>query len=373
VPAAPVYQYSTLTADAQLRLLTAMIPEGRIATHSATHLPDLEHRVAERLGRTAAVAVDSGSAALALAVRALHLGPEHEVIIPEAGWVSVGAAANSTGASVRVAPVTEHLAPGWEQIAELITGRTGAVILAHLRGRSAPDTELIALELAERGIPLIEDCAQAWAVTAHGRPAGARGLIATLSVQYFKLIAVGEGGLLVADDPDLLSYVRAVAGDTRQPTPTAVWRGKNRMTEASAALALPQLAYLDALTANLRAQQLAILDALVPVPGISSLLPPTATDVASGNGSLTGLWLPRPAIAEHLADTLYRRGYRAWWPGPGDLHTADAWPTQPAARIVDLRRYLDIQTPWLPPDEHASFAAILADTVRAALKEASAR
>jgi dTDP-4-amino-4,6-dideoxygalactose transaminase len=370
-PAPAAYQYSTLTADQQIRLVTAAIASGEIGTFGAHHLPDLETAVAGRIGRREAIAVDSGSGsgALALAIRALGLGPDHEVIIPEIGWVSIGAAVADAGARVLVAPATEALMPEWKQIHPLITPATGAVVLAHIRGRAALGTARIAVELADRGIPLIEDCAQAWGVTADGRPAGAWGTLATFSVQTYKMIAVGEGGLLVGDDPDTIGLARALAGDTRQTLPQATWRGKRRMTEISAALALPQLDHLDTLTSGLRTLQSMLADVLADIVGPDAVLP-AHDGIAASNGSIVGIWLPSPELARRAADALFGAGLRSWWPGPGDLHAAAAWPAGPVATLVDPQRYLDIQVPHLPAEQHKEFveacATVIADVVDAA-------
>lgn len=364
-----VYQYSTLTAREQSQLATTAITSGAIATFDATHIPSLERQVASRLGRAGAVAVDSGSAALALAMRGLKIGPGQNVIIPEVGWVSIGTAAAAAGASVTVVPVDATLMPAWEQIEPALTRATSAVVLAHLRGRPASDITRITTELAAREIPLIEDCAQAWDVTADGKPAGARGHVTALSTQTYKMIAVGEGGIVVADDAGLLSFVRAVGGNTREPTPDAVWRGKNRMTEVSAALALPQLAYLPTLTARLRLLQHQLADRLARVAGIKEILPATPAAVEAGNGSITGMWLPTATAAQRLASAYFRAGLRGWWPGPGDLHTADAWPAQPPHHLVDVRCYVDLQTPWLPQQEHEAFCHHVATITVEALGE----
>ena len=364
----PIYQYSVLTAAEQVRLAAHVISTGAIATFDACHLRELEHAVAARIGRADAVAVDSGSSALALAVRGLGVGPGHEVIIPEVGWVSIGAAAANAGATVRVAPVTTALTPGWEQIEPLLTPATAAVVLAHLRGRPAPGTRQIAAELTARGIPLIEDCAQAWGVTTDGRPAGAWGTAAAFSTQAYKVISTGEGGLLLADDPGLLSMVRALAGDTRQATPTAVWRGKHRMTEVSAALARPQLARLDALTAALRRLQRCTVQLLTAFDSIRAVLP-APPDIPAGNGSLVGLWVNTPEQARQLASAYHHAGLRSWWPGPGDLHTAAAWPAQPSQNIADVRCYVDLQIPWLPDDQHPGFASTVASVTAGTLDQ----
>jgi dTDP-4-amino-4,6-dideoxygalactose transaminase len=364
----PIYQYSVLTAAEQIRLAADVVSAGTLATFDAGHLPELERAVAAQVGRSGAVAVNSGSAALALAVRGLGIGPGQEVIIPEVGWVSIGTAVADCGATMRVAPVTETLTPGWNQIEPLINPATAAVILAHLRGRAAPGTRQVAARLAERGIPLIEDCAQAWGVTADTRPAGAWGTAAAFSAQTYKMIAVGEGGFLLADDPGLLGLTRALAGDTRQATPAPAWRGNHRMNEVSAALARPQLAYLDTLTAALRRLQHRAVSTLTPLAGLRIVLP-APQDIPAGNGSLVGLWLETPGQARRLADAYQQAGLRSWWPGPGDLHTAAAWPVQPDHRVTDVRCYLDLQIPWLPDDQHPNFAAAVTAVTADALAE----
>ncbi|MGA2825662.1 MAG: aminotransferase class I/II-fold pyridoxal phosphate-dependent enzyme [Streptosporangiaceae bacterium] len=369
--AAPVYQYSTLTAAEQARLASSVISASSADALGTGHLAELERAVAGRVRRAAAVAVDSGSAALALAVRGLGIHPGHEVIIPEVGWVSIGTAATDSGAAVRVAPVTETLTPGWEQIEPLITPATAAVILAHLRGRPAPGTEQITAELSARGIALIEDCAQAWGVTTDGRPAGAWGTAAAFSTQAYKMISTGEGGLLLADDSTFLGMIRALAGDTRQRAGAAVWRGKHRMTEVSAAVARPQLAHLDTLTAALRPLQRRIVQILTASGSIRAVLPAPA-DIPAGNGSLVGLWLSTPEQARQLADAYYQAGLRSWWPGPGDLHTAAAWPAQPSQNIADVRCYLDLQIPWLPDDQHPGFATTVASVTAGTLDQCAA-
>jgi len=365
---APVYQYSTLTAAEQARLACDVISAGSADALGPCHLAQLERAVAGRIGRTAALAVDSGSAALALAVRGLGIRPGHEVIIPEVGWVSIGTAVADTGAAVRVAPVTQTLTPGWEQIEPLITPATAAVILAHLRGRAAPGTAQITAELSARGIALIEDCAQAWGVTADGRPAGAWGTAAAFSTQAYKVISTGEGGLLLADDPAFLALIRALAGDTRQRASAAVWRGKHRMTEVSAALARPQLARLDALTAALRRLQRCTVQLLTAFDSIRAVLP-APPDIPAGNGSLVGLWVNTPEQARQLASAYHHAGLRSWWPGPGDLHTAAAWPAQPSQNIADVRCYLDLQIPWLPDDQHPGFATTVASVTAGTLDQ----
>jgi hypothetical protein len=143
------------------------------------------------------------------------------------------------------------------------------------------------------------------------------------------------------------------------------------MTEVSAALARPQLAHLDTLTAALRRLQRRIIE-LLTTSGCIRLVLPAPPDIPAGNGSQVGLWLSTPEQARRLADAYYRAGLRSWWPGPGDLHTAAAWPVQASQRITDVRCYVDLQVPWLPDDGHPGFAATVASVTAGAAGQCAA-
>lgn len=371
---AAVYQYSTLTAPDQNALVANVLASGELGMIGGHYVHDLERQVAERLHRHGAVATSSATAGIELLLRSLPATPmQDRVVIPEVCWISVPTAVGRAGKTPVVAPVTSDLTPHWEQIEPLLNANTAAVILAHFRGRPAPDTHRIADELARRDIALIEDCAQAWAVTLQGHPVGTRGVAAVFSTQTHKLIATGEGGLVVADDPDLLDALRAVGGDTRRRLPEgADGRGNTRMSELTAATALPQLDHLDRLTKSLRALQLQLIDVIQRSPKAPQVLPQQrkALDpigATSSNGSLVGMWLPNPRHARKLADELFQRGIRSWWPGPGDCHIAENWPlAQPACHgLVDLRCYLDIQVPALAEQHHVAYLELVYSALRA--------
>jgi dTDP-4-amino-4,6-dideoxygalactose transaminase len=231
----------------------------------------------------------------------------------------------------------------------------------------APDTRRIAAELAERGIPLIEDCAQAWGLfTLANRRNRARATAAVLSTQTYKLVATGEGGLVIADDPILADSIRALAGDTRIPTPKPVWRGNARMSEITAALALPQLQHLDEVITLLRPLQQRIVELVREAPGATAVIPDD-DGVATTNGSHAGVWFSTAEQAQHHAARLYRAGVRCWHPSAGDLHTSEAWPVQPALRgsSAHLHRYLDIQIPILDATDHDQFCLLVRQAMEA--------
>ncbi|WP_158088866.1 aminotransferase class I/II-fold pyridoxal phosphate-dependent enzyme [Thermoactinospora rubra] len=349
-----LYQYSQLTADAQTRLASQVIASGRLGAIGGHHVPRLETMVATRTGRAHAIATSSATAALELTLRALGVGPGSEVVIPALGWVSVGAAVAATGATVRIAPVTRYLTPSREHIAALLTPRTAAVVIAHLRGMPAAEISHIAADLCQRGIPLIEDCAQAWGVPG----VGTYGTAAFFSTQTYKLVATGEGGLAVCDDPALATTIRALSGDTRARTLQPRWRGNARMPEIAAALAIPQLERLDQLVAQVRSLQHPAAELLA---GLGSVLP-----IEPSNGTHVGLWCETPEAAAALAAQLDALGLRHWRPTSGDLHTCDAWPVQPDTATPDWNHYLDIQIPYAEGEDRRAFLDLLGQAVKPA-------
>ncbi|OLT41701.1 hypothetical protein BJF85_04595 [Saccharomonospora sp. CUA-673] len=367
-----VYQYSTLTAADQLERLTKVVSSGALGAIAGDHVREFEQQVAGYLGRQGAVATSSASAALELLLRCLSQREAAErVVVPEVCWISVPTAVLRSGRTPVIAPATSDLTPHWEQIEPLLDERTTVVILAHLRGRPAPDTQRITDELAQRGVTLIEDCAQGWGTTLDKQPVGGRGVAAVFSTETHKLVATGEGGIIATDDSHLLDGLRAVGGNTRIALPeNAGGRGNDRMSEITAASALPQLTHLNALRQTLRPLQDKLIGLLQDVPEVRSVLPTAIgkspnLDAEESNGSLVGVWLPTPGHANRVADHLFRLGVRHWWPGPGDPHLAMNWPGTPStASLVDMACYLDIQVPVLDESRHPAFL----DLIRSALR-----
>ena len=155
-----VFHYRLATAAEQEERVRRVLGTGALDAISGDEVALFEREAAGSLGRAGAVAVSSGSAGLALVLRALGVGPGERVVVPEYAWVSAGAAVSSVGAHVDVAAVTADLAPTWDQIAAILTPATRVVVLTHMRGLAAPDTPRIAGELGRRGVHLVEDCAQ---------------------------------------------------------------------------------------------------------------------------------------------------------------------------------------------------------------------
>ncbi|MFF0062072.1 DegT/DnrJ/EryC1/StrS family aminotransferase [Streptomyces sp. NPDC005279] len=205
----------------------------------------LEAEMAQLYSRADAVASSSGTAALHLAVAAAGVGPGDEVIttpLSDFGTVAPVMAQQARVVFADVRPEDGNLDP--EAVEAAITPRTKAVIAVHLFGGAA-DIDALRAICDRHGLVLIEDCAQAWlGEDTAGRLLGTRGDIACFSLQQYKHITAGDGGLSVTDDPALARHMRLFMDKGWDRTEGRIHReaGLNyRMTELTAAVARVQL------------------------------------------------------------------------------------------------------------------------------------
>lgn len=190
----------------------------------------------------ACVAVNSGTSALHLGALALGLGPGDEVIVPSFTFAATANAIAVTGATpvfVDIDLDTYCLDPS--AVESAITPRTRAIVAVHLYGQPA---NLLALSqiCTERGLALIEDAAQAHLAQFEGRPVGTWGEIKAFSFYPTKNMTSGEGGMLVAADPQLERSARLLRNQgmiVRYQNEVPGFN--NRMTEISAAIGIEQL------------------------------------------------------------------------------------------------------------------------------------
>lgn len=206
-----------------------------------------EDAIAALLGRRGAVATSSGTSALHLALLALGVGPNDEVLMPSYTCVAPLHAIGYVRATARLAeidPATYNLCP--EHAGRLLTRRTKAVIVPHMFGLPADLAPMAAWD-----VPLIEDCAQAFGATYAGRPVGSTGTVSVCSFYATKVLTTGEGGMLLSDSEAVLQQARDLRDyDGRT---TLVTRFNYKMTDMQAALGLSQLRRLPAFLARRRA------------------------------------------------------------------------------------------------------------------------
>ncbi|GLY28389.1 DegT/DnrJ/EryC1/StrS family aminotransferase [Kineosporia sp. NBRC 101731] len=178
-------------------------------TDGVNPVSDLEESWARQFGFEHCVAVSNGTAALALALAALGIGPGDEVIVPALTFIATGLAPlhqMAVPVFADVDPVTFTIDP--DDIERRITPRTRAIIPVHLHGAPA-DMDRINEIATRHGLAVVEDAAQAPGATHRGRPVGGIGDLGTFSLQVSKNIPTcGEGGLVVTRSAELAEAVR---------------------------------------------------------------------------------------------------------------------------------------------------------------------
>ena len=164
-------------------------------------LAAFEASFARWLGVRRAVGVASGTAALELALRALDVGPGAEVAVPALTAAPTAMAVLSVGATPLVVDVREDtLTMDPAALARTASPALAAVIPVHLYGQCA-DVETIAAWAGPRGVPVVEDAAQAHGATRGGRLAGSLARAACFSFYPTKnLGTAGDAGAVVSDD-----------------------------------------------------------------------------------------------------------------------------------------------------------------------------
>jgi dTDP-3-amino-3,4,6-trideoxy-alpha-D-glucose transaminase len=207
-----------------------------------------EAEFASYVGVQHAVGVGNGTDALHLALKALGVGPGDEVITVAHTAVATVAAIELCGASpvfVDIDPRTFTLDPA--KLALAASSRTKAIVPVHLYGHPA---NLAAIEqLATRlGIPIVEDCAQAHGALFSGKRVGSIGRVACFSFYPTKnLGALGDGGCVVTNDPELAQRVRELREYGWRERYVSATSGMNsRLDELQAAILRVKLRRLDA-------------------------------------------------------------------------------------------------------------------------------
>lgn len=215
-----------------------------------------EAEVAARVGVDHALALSSGTAALHLAL--LHLGarPGTCVVLSSMTFAATANAVAYCGAEpVFVDSLAEdgnvdpHLMLEAIDTLQAEGREVVAAIPVDLFGRCC-DYAVLEPGLAERGVPLLEDAAEALGASLDGRRAGSFGRVAALSFNGNKILTTSGGGMLLSDDEELTAHARSLSTQAREPVPwyehTEI--GYNyRLSNILAALGRGQLVRLDAM------------------------------------------------------------------------------------------------------------------------------
>lgn len=283
--------------------------------------PDLQHMVdtlekewCAAFGHKHALGVSSGTAALTIAMSALDIGPGDEVLVPGYLWVSCVAAVVRAGAIPKLVDVDDCFTLDPADVERKIGPNTRAALMVHMSGAPGRVAD-VARICRERGIALIEDCAQTAGASQNGKAVGTFGDIGIFSFQLNKNMTSGDGGMVVTERDDLfrrivalhdLGYPRNEKGrlDTSDET-CQLWGVGARMSELTGAMCLAQMRKLPQITGNMRASKWRIRNALSDIPGLGFR---TVPDPSGDTGPFMLMTLKDEATARRFVDALRAEG-----------------------------------------------------------------
>jgi dTDP-4-amino-4,6-dideoxygalactose transaminase len=287
------------------------------------------------VGTPHAVAVNSGTAALTLACRAIGLGPGDEAIVPSMTFVATAHVVRFCGAEPVLCDVLGSRDFGLDiaDVERRITPRTKAVLAVHFLGYTAAVTELREL-CDERGLVLIEDCAQSIAARVpDGRQSGTVGHVGCFSFFSKKQLCVGEGGMVITDSEDLAQKVRSLRSHAMTSGTWDRHRGHHesydvvdvgynfRLDEPRSALGLSRLARLDEDIAARRAAAREYRARIGGLPGLE--LPYDDEAVERGSHFAFAVLLEDRAARDAFRSALGEQGVQTtWYPA---LHSLTAY------------------------------------------------
>lgn len=276
--------YTEEEADAVRRVLLS----GRVNYWTGQECRQFENEFAAAVGCSHGVAVANGTLALEIALRALEIGPGDEVIVTPRSFVASASCVVNVGATpvfADVDPDSQNITA--DTVAAVLSPRTCAVLCVHLAGWPC-DMDAITTLARERGLRVIEDCAQAHGAMYRGRPVGSLGHIAAWSFCQDKIITTGgEGGMITTNDPALATLAWSYKDHGKSPE--ARWRpadpgqfrwlhdsiGTNaRMLEMQAVLGRIQLGRLPEWNARRRRHAMRIWSLAATLPGLRAPMPP---------------------------------------------------------------------------------------------------
>ncbi len=205
-----------------------------------------ENAFARFIGVPHATSVHNGTVAIHLALLAIGIQPGDEVIVPAFTYIaSVNTIIHAGATPVFVDSVEDTWQIDIADVARKITPRTKAVMAVHLYGQACAIEQLADL-CRQRGIKLVEDCAEAFGTySSSGRHVGTLGDVSTFSFFGNKTITTGEGGMVVSPHADVAKRAAHLKNQGVIPGGRMYWHDmvayNYRMTNIQAAIGLAQI------------------------------------------------------------------------------------------------------------------------------------
>ncbi|MFL5787661.1 MAG: DegT/DnrJ/EryC1/StrS family aminotransferase [Flavisolibacter sp.] len=254
MPGPGAYWFGKEEMDAVIKVMQS----GHLFRYGDENDPDFLHMVANMEKSFAyytnakfALATSSGTASLVASLMALDLKPGDEIIVPAYTFVASYSSIIFCGLTPILAEIDESLTLDPNDIEKRITPRTRAIMPVHMLGNSCNMDQI--MEIAKKNnLFVLEDACQATGASYKGKKLGTIGDIGAYSLNVFKTINSGDGGLVVTNNEEFYERAFGMHDQGHKPSRLGVEVGKRnmlglnfRMNELTAAVALAQLGKLD--------------------------------------------------------------------------------------------------------------------------------
>lgn len=315
--------------DSVTRVLKAKSPFRYYGPDPQFEALKLEKELAEFVGVSHCVVVSNGTTALQVALSSLDVGPGDEVIVPGYFWVSTVGAIIRSGAIPVLADVDESFNLDPDDLESKINERTKLAIAVPMGGVIGQISKIAEI-CRNKGIKLLEDCAQAAGASQFGKMAGSSGDISILSFQINKNMNAGEGGAVLMNNADLYKKAFAIhdTGYDKDENGAFIlddekkqfWGIGCRMSDLTAAVARQQLKKLPEVTRKMREFKNELKEIL---SGYSEPVPRYVEDPAGDSGGFLKMIFEDREAAYGFKDALVANGIKVEKGGFYPIHMED--------------------------------------------------
>jgi len=270
------YQNWPIIGPDDRRLINEVLDSGIVAGGTAPQVAALEREWAEYIGTKYCLTTNSGTAALHMSLAAVGAGPGDEVITSAFTFLASASCAlhqNAIPVFVDIDPRTYCMDP--DKLEAAITERTKAIIPVHIQGLPADMDRIMAIA-RRHNLYVIEDACQAHGATYKGRKVGGIGDIGTFSLNNYKNLPGGEGGLFNTNSLEYLEkgmLIRCFGDEIDEVSRRRIYNASilgymYRNQELPAAFARAQLRHLDEYNAIRIANANYLSQKLAQIPGV---------------------------------------------------------------------------------------------------------
>ncbi|MFC1552186.1 DegT/DnrJ/EryC1/StrS family aminotransferase [Candidatus Latescibacterota bacterium] len=300
--------------DEELKEIMDVMESGYLSRYGDFDDPAYKHKVytleqdfAEYSGVGHALATSSGTSALMLSLLSMGIEPGDEVIVPAYTFVATYTAAIFAGAVPVLAEIDESLTLDPEDFEHRITPKTKAVIPVHMLGNPC-DMDAVTEIALKHGLLVLEDACQAAGGSYKGRKLGSIGDMGAFSLNIYKTITAGDGGIITTDDRDLYERAFGFHDQGHSPNRGGLEVGHRsilglnfRVNELLGAVALAQLRKIDTITSTLRVKKKKLKDLISGMDGFKFR---TLGDPGGECGTLLTVIFDSAAQASQVAEKL---------------------------------------------------------------------